>query len=113
MAWSLAKVIGMNLRRARARAGLTQEKLGKLSRVDAATLSRYENGRFAPRFSTLARLASTLKMLPEELAGTKPGAPAPALRPDQQALLKDYEALSPGYRRTARRLLRDLGRVRT
>jgi hypothetical protein len=59
------------------------------------------------------RLASTLKMLPEELAGTKPGAPAPALRPDQQALLKDYEALSPGYRRAARRLLRDLGRVRT
>ena len=114
MAWSLAKVIGVNLRRARAKAGLTQEELGQLSGVEAATLSRYENGRFAPRFSTLARLAATLKVRPEELVGTKPGAaPAAALRPDQRALLKDYEALSPEFRGAARRLLRDLGKGRT
>ncbi len=110
MAWSLAKVIGSNLRRARARAGLSQEKLGQLADVEAATLSRYENGHLAPRFSTLGRLAAALKIAPEDLVKGRPGAGVPALRHDQQTLLKDYEALPPEFRQAARRLLRDLAK---
>lgn len=112
MARSLPRVIGVNLRRARERAEMTQEELGQLAGVEPATLSRYENGRLAPRFATLSRLAGALKVRPEVLVQESAPGVAPALRKDQKALLRDYEALDPAFRNAARRLLRDLRKAR-
>jgi transcriptional regulator with XRE-family HTH domain len=109
MARPLAEVIGENLRLARKRAHLSQESLGQLVHIEAATLSRYENGHLAPRFATLGRLAATLKVRVKDLVGEEGArAAAPRLPRDQTELLRDYEALPAELRRVARQLLRGL-----
>lgn len=110
---SFPEAIGSNLRRARERAGLTQEQLAHLARIEAASVSRYENGHFVPRMRTLDRLAAALKVRAEELlaAESRRSGSAETLRSDQRGLLKDYERLTPELRRIARRIVGELGRV--
>ena len=55
-------------RRLRERAGLSIRELAGLLGVDAATLSRWENGRTHPRGSGAARWLAACRTIEEELA---------------------------------------------
>jgi transcriptional regulator with XRE-family HTH domain len=58
---------GRNLRRARERAGLTQEEVAERSGVHATEVSRMEANKRDPRISTLQRLAKAVEVSPSDL----------------------------------------------
>jgi transcriptional regulator with XRE-family HTH domain len=59
--------LGKNLRRARKRAGLTQEEVAERSGVHATEVSRIEAGKRDPRISTMERLAEAVEVSPSDL----------------------------------------------
>jgi transcriptional regulator with XRE-family HTH domain len=64
-----AKLFGMNLRWARTRAGISQERLALDAKVDRAAISVYENGRREPNLRTVLKLALKLEIRPALLLG--------------------------------------------
>ena len=54
--------LGLNLRRHRARAGLSQERLADLCELDRTEISMLECGKSFPRLDTLVRLARGLEL---------------------------------------------------
>lgn len=59
---AVRKQLGVNLRRHRRRAGLSQEELGSLCDLDRTEISLLERGKRFPRLDTLVRLARGLKL---------------------------------------------------
>jgi transcriptional regulator with XRE-family HTH domain len=59
-----ATVFGVNLRRARERADISQERLALDAKVDRAAISVYENGGREPNLRTVLKLATKLKVQP-------------------------------------------------
>jgi transcriptional regulator with XRE-family HTH domain len=59
--------LGVNLREARVRLGLTQEQVAERSGVHATEVSRIEAGKRDPKVSTLRRLAAALEVPPGRL----------------------------------------------
>jgi transcriptional regulator with XRE-family HTH domain len=55
---------GANLKWARARAGISQERLALDAKVDRAAISVYENGRREPNLRTVLKLALKLEVRP-------------------------------------------------
>jgi len=59
-------VLAHRLKQARLRAGLSQEKLGKLAGIDpmsaSARMNQYERGKHAPDYQLMCRVAEILKM---------------------------------------------------
>jgi transcriptional regulator with XRE-family HTH domain len=55
---------GVNLRWARIRAGISQERLALDAKVDRAAISVYENGRREPNLRTVLKLALKLEVRP-------------------------------------------------
>jgi transcriptional regulator with XRE-family HTH domain len=66
---SPAGVFGANLKWARARAGISQERLALDAKVDRAAISVYENGRREPNLRTVLKLALKLDIRPALLLG--------------------------------------------
>ncbi len=64
---SPATVFGANLKWARARAGISQERLALDAKVDRAAISVYENGRREPNLRTVLKLALKLDIRPAML----------------------------------------------
>lgn len=64
-----ATLFGVNLRWARTRAGISQERLALDAKVDRAAISVYENGRREPNLRTVLKLALKLKIRPGLLLG--------------------------------------------
>jgi transcriptional regulator with XRE-family HTH domain len=64
-----ATQFGMNLRWARIRAGISQERLALDAKVDRAAISVYENGRREPNLRTVLKLALNLDVRPGLLLG--------------------------------------------
>ncbi len=64
---SAAVVFGVNLKRARACAGISQERLALDAKVDRAAISVYENGRREPNLRTVLKLALKLGVGPTAL----------------------------------------------
>lgn len=64
-----AALFGVNLRWARTRAGISQERLALDAKVDRAAISVYENGRREPNLRTVLKLALELEIRPELLLG--------------------------------------------
>jgi len=62
-----SEVLAENLRVARARAGLSQERLAIRANVDRAIISAIENGRGNPTHKTLCALADALAITPADL----------------------------------------------
>lgn len=60
-------VLARNVRAQRARRGLSQSQVGKLSGIHFTEISRIECGLRDPRISTLIRLARALGMPPSHL----------------------------------------------
>jgi transcriptional regulator with XRE-family HTH domain len=58
---------GMNLRRLRKRAGLTQMELANRAGMDMAEISKLELGKRDPRLSTVVRMAIALDVAVERL----------------------------------------------
>jgi transcriptional regulator with XRE-family HTH domain len=56
-----------NLRDARLRAGVSQERLGSLARLHRTEVSLLERGERDPRLSTIVRLARALDCTPSSL----------------------------------------------
>ena len=57
----------MKLRDLRIKAVLSQEDLGKMASMSAATINRIELGRQKPRFVTIRKLAKALGVEPGEI----------------------------------------------
>lgn len=57
---SVAKQFGLNLARARDRAGMTQEELSLRANVHRTEVGLLERGGRLPRFDTIAKLAGSL-----------------------------------------------------
>lgn len=59
-------MLAHRLKQARLRAGLSQEKLGKLAGIDpmsaSARMNQYERGKHAPDYQLMCRVAEILKM---------------------------------------------------
>ncbi len=64
-----AAMFGDNLRWARKRAGISQERLALDAKVDRAAISVYENGGREPNLRTVMKLAIKLDMRPALLLG--------------------------------------------
>jgi transcriptional regulator with XRE-family HTH domain len=62
-----ATVFGVNLKWARTRAGISQERLALDAKVDRAAISVYENGRREPNLRTILKIALKLEIQPELL----------------------------------------------
>lgn len=107
MATPLHVEIGLRLRSARERAGMTQDQLAGAIRIETATLSRYETGRSPVSLEVLERAATALSIEPEELLA-RTGQERSELRGDEAALLATYRSLPPSMRKIALRLVRVL-----
>jgi transcriptional regulator with XRE-family HTH domain len=57
---SLSRSVGIVLREARVKAGLSQEALADRAGVDRTFVGRIENGKQSPTLDTLARMAQAL-----------------------------------------------------
>jgi transcriptional regulator with XRE-family HTH domain len=57
-----AMQFGLNLRRYRRRAGLSQERVGYLAVLNRSEISLLERGRREPRLGTVVKLASALEV---------------------------------------------------
>lgn len=64
---AITAAVGERLRRRRADAGLSQERLGELAGVDRGYVSLVERGKVNPTVTTLVRLASAAGMNPGDL----------------------------------------------
>jgi transcriptional regulator with XRE-family HTH domain len=65
---AVRKQLGLNLRRHRHAAGLSQERLAELCDLDRTEISLLERGRYFPRLDTLVMLARGLELgSPSEL----------------------------------------------
>jgi transcriptional regulator with XRE-family HTH domain len=69
-----ASRFGGNLRWARERAGISQERLALDAKVDRAAISVYENGGREPNLRTVFKLAMKLEVRPALLLGDIPAA---------------------------------------
>ena len=63
----VAERFGRNLRRARRRAGLSQEELAALASVHRTGIGLWEHGRRVAGIDSLVRLSGSLSVAPEEL----------------------------------------------
>lgn len=64
---SLREPFSANLRRARSKAGITQEELGALTELHRTEISLLENGKRMPRLDTLVKLVCALECRPDDL----------------------------------------------
>jgi DNA-binding XRE family transcriptional regulator len=65
------------LREVRERAALSQAELARLAGVSRPTITRAEQGRIAPQWATVRKLARALGVTPADLRAP-PAAPVPA-----------------------------------
>lgn len=65
--------LGRVLRSARQRAGLTMQQLAEQADISQPHLSQLENGKAAPSINTLYRLATALRVSPQDLLPSAPG----------------------------------------
>jgi transcriptional regulator with XRE-family HTH domain len=59
--------LGVNLRDARKKLGMSQEQVAERSGVHATEVSRIESGKRDPRVSTVKRLAAAVELRPGQL----------------------------------------------
>lgn len=83
------RLFGANLRTVREQAGLTQQGLSEVARLDRAAISFIERGKRSPDMATLLRIARALNTTPAKLVN-EIGAEGPNLRgPRDTGLVRD------------------------
>ena len=65
------KVLGDNVRAARAELGVSQEELGLETGIDRTYISGIERGKRNPSLKVIAQIAERLKTTPAKLLGEK------------------------------------------
>lgn len=61
--------VGESIREARKRAGMNQEQLAELARLNRVTIAKYESGKVEPGAQALSRIADALEVTVDELLG--------------------------------------------
>lgn len=61
--------VGECIREARKRAGMNQEQLAELARLNRVTIAKYESGKVEPGAQALSRIADALEVTVDELLG--------------------------------------------
>lgn len=84
----LPSVVGANLRRLRARSGLSLEKLASLSGVSRGMIGRIEMGRSTPTIGLLSRLAEALDVQLISLIAAREQAAASVLRHERSTTIE-------------------------
>jgi transcriptional regulator with XRE-family HTH domain len=87
------KNIGVNVRRFREAAGLTQGQLAERADMADATVSRVERGRLEPSSTLLAKLASGLRVKVDDLLGPMKDSAKTRHRPSVAKLVATVEDL--------------------
>jgi len=87
------KNIGLNVRRLREAAGLTQGQLAERADMADATVSRVERGRLEPSSTLLSKLAGALRVKVDDLLGPVKDAGKPRFRLSVAKLVATVEAL--------------------
>jgi transcriptional regulator with XRE-family HTH domain len=88
--------IGVNVRRLREGAGLTQGQLAERAEMADATISRVERGRLEPSSTLIAKLAGALRVRADDLLGTPKQPVKPRVRPSIAKLVATVEDLDDG-----------------
>ena len=107
--------IGMKIKEARKRKGLTQEELGKLVGVQKSAIAKYESGRVVNiKRSTLQKIASALNIRPSELVFEDSPKESASFHVkvisdlELMSTLKDYYKLTQENQKIVRDLIRSL-----
>ena len=90
------KHIGVNVRRLRVAAGLTQLQLAEAAEIVDATVSRIERGRLEPSADLLGRLAGALRVRADDLLGPMKDPGRPTHRPAIARLVAAVDGLDDG-----------------
>lgn len=69
--------VGESIREARKRAGMNQEQLAELARLNRVTIAKYESGKVEPGAQALSRIADALEVTVDELLGRSPSDETP------------------------------------
>jgi transcriptional regulator with XRE-family HTH domain len=64
---SLGERFGVNLKRCRQRAGMSQRHLARITELDPTAISFFEHGKRTPRLDTLVKLIGALDCRADEL----------------------------------------------
>ena len=83
--------VGTSIRDARKRAGLNQEQLAELARLNRVTIAKYEAGKVEPGAQALSRIADALEVSVDELLGREP-----STDPQPPAQTQTFRIISSG-----------------
>ena len=72
--------VGASIREARKRAGLNQEELAEMARLNRVTIAKYEAGKVEPGAQALSRIADALEVSVDELLGREPSTEQPTVQ---------------------------------
>jgi len=104
------ETLGRRLRRLRERAGLTQEQLAEVGKLQPESVSRIETGAVSPGLSSLRRLARALDVPLGDLVDGERPVGADALSGEEREVVEAWRDLGEQQRDLARRLLSELAR---
>lgn len=109
--------IGMKIKKARLRKGLTQQELGNIVGVQKSAIAKYENGRVVNiKRSTLQKIASALDLRPSDLIFTESPKETAELHvrilTDMKLMeaIKDYHSLSEEKQELVREIIQNFKR---
>lgn len=107
--------IGMKIKEARKKKGMTQEELGRIVGVQKSAIAKYESGRVVNiKRSTLQKIASALNIRPSELVFEESPKESASFHVkvisdlELMSTLKDYYKLTNENQKIVRDLIRSL-----
>lgn len=94
----LLAAVGARIKALRLRSGLSQEQLAAMANLAPHSISRFETGDLAPTLTTLAAIATALKVTVADLIDIDAPLPVPRPAGNIEELSRLYQQLGPDDR---------------